>query len=76
MAGTMAPFVPNPATDVITLSVNEPSKVTISTTTGMVVLSEPVPANGTINISSLPGGLYSVKIETSSTVITSTLSKN
>jgi uncharacterized protein (DUF2141 family) len=76
MAGTMAPFVPNPATDVITLSVNEPSKVTISTTTGMVVLTEPVPANGTINISSLPGGLYSVKIETSSTVITSTLSKN
>jgi hypothetical protein len=72
----MAPFVPNPATDVITLSVNEPSKVTISTTTGTVVLTESVPANGTINISALPAGLYTIRMETPSTVLTSVLSKN
>jgi len=76
VAASMASFVPNPATDVITLSLNEASKVTISTTSGTVVLTESVPANGTINISALPAGLYTIRMETSSTVLTSTLSKN
>jgi hypothetical protein len=72
----MVAFSPNPATDLITINTTETSKVTITSLQGNVVLTQTVPAQGTINVSTLPGGMYNIRIETSTNVINSTLSKN
>jgi len=72
----MAVISPNPATDYITINVGESSTVTIINSQGAVVMTQAVSANGTLNISSLLSGVYSVKIATSATVITTMLSKN
>jgi hypothetical protein len=73
---SMVAFSPNPATDLITINTTETSKVTITSLQGNVVLTQTVPAQGTINVSTLPGGMYNIRIETSTNVINSTLSKN
>jgi hypothetical protein len=70
-------FSPNPASDVITLNLNVNSKVTIYNSMGYAVISQVIVfPNGTLNISSLPAGLYEIIIETGSEVITQTVVKN
>jgi hypothetical protein len=75
-SNTQTVFSPNPATDHITINTTETSKVTITSVQGNVVLTQTVPAQGTINISNLPAGLYSLRIETSTTIINTAFNKN
>jgi hypothetical protein len=75
-ANTQSVFSPNPATDHIIINTTETSKVTITSVQGNVVLTQTVPAQGTINISNLPAGLYSLRIETSTTIINTAFNKN
>jgi len=67
---------PNPAIDYFNINVGEVCEVTILNSQGSVVLKHHVSPNGTVYIHSLPAGIYSVKIETSTTVVTTILSKN
>jgi len=69
-------FIPNPATDYINLKLDETSKVTIINNLGNIVFTQEVAAYSLLHISSLPAGLYNVKIETSSGVINTPLIKN
>jgi hypothetical protein len=70
-------LVPNPATDNLTININESSKITIYNSMGNIALpSTTVAANGTLNIVNLPGGIYDVRIETSSQIINVRLVKN
>ncbi|HSZ72222.1 MAG TPA: T9SS type A sorting domain-containing protein, partial [Cytophagaceae bacterium] len=69
--------VPNPATDVVTINANEPVVVSLYNSQGIAVMSNTkVEARGTLNISSLSSGIYLVKIDTGSTVVTKVLIKN
>jgi chitinase len=72
---SMAVVSPNPATDYITINVNENSKVTVVNSQGAIVMTQAVSAHGTMIISSLPSGVYSVKVETATSVVTTMLSK-
>lgn len=57
---------PNPASGYIELRLTEPVKdgiVSICTTTGAVLLRQPVPADGRINVSGLPPGAYVLRLE-------------
>jgi hypothetical protein len=68
---------PNPATDVLNINLNESSIVTIYNAMGNVAFpTTHVQANGTLNISNVPGGVYDVRIETLSQVINVRLVKN
>jgi len=68
---------PNPATHLLSINLNETSKVTIYNSVGNVALpTTNLEANGTLNIANIPGGIYDVRIETSSQVINVRLVKN
>lgn len=70
-------IVPNPASDVITINLNEPSVVSIWNSQGVEVMSSTaVEAQGQVQLSHLSSGIYLVKIDTGSKVITRMLVKN
>lgn len=70
-------LVPNPATDLVTLTFNQASTVRIFNTHGFEVIPlTKVPANGSINISQLIAGIYYFMIDTGSQVIKKTVIKN
>ncbi len=73
---TEVTIAPNPATDFISIQLNTPSTVSVFNSQGTeVVASTSVESNGTINISSLAEGMYFVKIETGSAVVTKMILK-
>lgn len=57
---------PNPAANYIEVRLTEPVKdgiVSICTTAGAVLLSQPFPADGRIDVSGLPPGAYVLRLE-------------
>ncbi len=68
---------PNPATDFVTLNLDQPSKIRVYNSRGFEVIGETlVPARGSISISHLTGGIYYVTIDTGTSVLHKTLVKN
>ncbi len=69
-------IAPNPASDIITLQLNTASDVSVYNSQGTQVLSSTrVESNGTLNISSLAAGMYFVKIDTGSAIVTKMILK-
>jgi len=70
-------IAPNPASDVITINLNETSSVSLYNSQGMEVMSSTkVAAHGQVVLTQLSSGIYLIKIDTGSRVITQTLIKN
>ena len=70
-------IVPNPASDVITINLNEASSVSIYNSQGIEVLSSTkVAAQGQVQLGQLSSGIYLVKVDTGFKVVTKTLVKN
>jgi hypothetical protein len=73
---TEVTIAPNPATDFISILLNTASTISIYNNQGTVVLpSTNLEAMGRLNISSLAVGMYFVKIDTGSAVITKMILK-
>ena len=69
-------IAPNPASDFITIQLNTASDVSIYNSQGtQVISSTKVESNGTLNISSLAAGMYFVKIDTGSAIVTKMMLK-
>ncbi|MBC7485258.1 MAG: RICIN domain-containing protein [Cytophagaceae bacterium] len=69
-------IAPNPASDFITIQLNKDSDVSVYNSQGTLVLSSTkVESNGTLNISSLAAGMYFVKIDTGSAIVTKMILK-
>jgi hypothetical protein len=75
--GEIIPIIsPNPATEVIVIGINEKSKVTIYNSHGTEVISEQViEADGMLSVNQLSNGIYYVRIDTGSEIITQKLIK-
>ncbi|MBC7485369.1 MAG: RICIN domain-containing protein [Cytophagaceae bacterium] len=70
-------IVPNPASDVITINSNESTYVSIFNSQGVEVITQTkVEAQGNLQLSHLSSGIYLVRIDTGSGIITQTLVKN
>jgi beta-glucanase (GH16 family) len=73
---TEVTIAPNPATDFISIQLNTASTVSVFNSQGTeVVAATPIESNGTLNISNLAEGMYFVKIETGSAVVTKMILK-
>jgi beta-glucanase (GH16 family) len=69
-------IAPNPASDFITIQLNAASTVSVYNSQGTEVLSSTtIEPNGTLNISSLAAGMYVVKIDTGSAIVTKMILK-
>ena len=66
ITATSIQIYPNPATDGFTINgiTNEKTKLTLTNMNGMIVLSQTISIDEYISVSSLPAGVYLLKIDT------------
>jgi photosystem II stability/assembly factor-like uncharacterized protein len=59
---------PNPSSDVINLSISQPTTISITTSTGQIVRELELDVNSTIDVSTFTNGLYFIKTSEGQTV--------
>ncbi|MDB5271825.1 MAG: hypothetical protein JWO58_192 [Chitinophagaceae bacterium] len=69
-------IVPNPTAGVLTIQLKKPSTIAVYNTLGTEVISSTaIEANGTLDLSNLPDGIYLVKIDSGFDLITQSILK-
>ncbi|MDF2455176.1 MAG: type sorting protein [Cytophagaceae bacterium] len=75
--GDVLLIAPNPTSDLITIGLNESSTVSIYNSQGVEIMSSTkVEAHGQVSLAQLSAGIYLIKVDTGSGIITQTLVKD